>query len=738
MSSYKVYVNDGIKVHTIILKELTVKHLRQQIAEATQSTHVNSELIKIIGEDGCFIETNEDILRVFTSDRRYFTLELKKKAIPSPVRAIKNPLILMVGAMKYEQLPYLKDAQEDLWLLQALFQSKFGYRVFSTYNQFNQCTELLSLNRLENFLLNHYTSLFDHDNNYDGLIFVWCGYGGVASNQDALITSDMNTKDFKSIQYDFVKRTDYFIGKPKIFINVTYKGKHNQIKMNPENEIIQKDNYDEDILTIFVNITPKCIVDDLKDKNERKGSNFVKIFRQKIKDNINSWNSIIEQVTQIILNKESISETIQTISTFRSDAYLVPISRYQKYYNSIDPDENVNSDDNNDEQPVIKKDNIPEEAAKIVKEMLDKNEQGLIVIIYNSPGWKNKRDNISLFMTLISNEKNDKKEFGEYCMFVIKKKLIILEEEINIDGNIYAVDCKLICKRNANITTQLFVTKNAIIDQQLKQLTSPIQWNTKIHYDIPLLLQDIEDKGDQCKEKKFFDASINYLQQYLQIATNTFGSDHPYVATSNAYDKKEKFNKAIEYYKKSLKIRLYIFGGIHADVAHSYNNLGLSYVNIMHGEKAQECHEKAFKIRLAIFGANHDLYITIKKNYDKAIEFCEKSLKIRSNCFGINRTHIASLYTILGLSYHNKGQYNEAIECYKKELPIRKEVFGKTNKSIGDSNWNLACAFEQQKEKKTALKYFEEAYKIYSAALGEVHAETLKVKHKIKELMNDV
>ncbi|ETO28761.1 hypothetical protein RFI_08364 [Reticulomyxa filosa] len=388
------------------------------------------------------------------------------------------------------------------------------------------------------------------------------------------------------------------------------------------------------------------------------------------------------------------------------------------------------------------------EAVKAVEQMMHNNEQGLIIVAYNTLKWQIKNDNLYSIINLVDNKNEDIKEFGMYCMYVIKKKQIVLED-VNIDGNVYAIDCELQCKGYVNISTQLFVTKNAVIDKQLKQSIEAIQWNTKIHHDIPIQFQKLDDKGEECKRQKLFDDSIVHWQTYLQTAIDMFGHNHHYVAIAYnflgaAYFDKRRLEKALQFYEKTLTIILNMFGINCNFVASLYENLGSTFDEMEQYDKAIECHEKAFGIRTAIFGAKHvdvaSSYSRLgkiyqnKKEYDKATEYYEKALKIKLEIFGANYEDIFDLYNKLGNVYSNKGYYNKAIECYENSLRIRKSISKNAHRSTANIFWNLGLIFEKLKGYKIACKYFEEAWMLYSTVLGESNGETLQAKRKVKFL----
>ncbi|ETO33331.1 hypothetical protein RFI_03776 [Reticulomyxa filosa] len=480
---FKAYVNDKSKVYMIILPELTMEHLQQQILQATQPTHVDDALIAIIGSDGRIIKTDENVIHAFKRDTVFFIAQFQssffvymwhlfilkvilifntKKQIENiskadevvekkecekqeilPFCKVNHPLILLTGAIKYEQQQqYLGHVKYDFHLLQTLFQSKFGYQTFNTYNPQDPKTEVLTLNDLNTFILQHCQNLVGDINRnnvaYDGLIFVWCGNGEFGENEDMLITSDNKNKYFKEIQNDFINKTDYFIGKPKIFIKIIYKIPE-QTKLIKMNEIIQKTilyNRDTDLFTICTNISKKQTIEDSE-------NSFTEIFCQVMENNINnSLEFILKQVINIVLFDQILKgEIVQTTPITYPEIYLIPNLSKQEIQNRND------EKDSKSEQVIIKKNNISDtldfkkhwnrnwrksnaEAAKIVEQMISDNKQGLIIVTYNTSKWKNKNDNFSSIVSLLNNEKEDIKEFGEYIVYVIKRKLIILKKKL--------------------------------------------------------------------------------------------------------------------------------------------------------------------------------------------------------------------------------------------------------------------------------------------------------------------
>ncbi|ETO30532.1 hypothetical protein RFI_06588 [Reticulomyxa filosa] len=409
------------------------------------------------------------------------------------------------------------------------------------------------------------------------------------------------------------------------------------------------------------------------------------------------------------------------------------------------------------------------EAAKVVKQMMNDNEQGMIIIAYRTSEWREdvSSSSPSSFIQLIRNDNVIKKQYRNYWMYVIKGKLITLEN-VTIDGNVYIVNCELKSKENTAITTQMIITKNAMIDKKWKECVSVIEWDMKAHYEIPLKLDDFEKKDEEYASKKLLNESLNYLQKYLKFCIKNFGLNHPYIAISynmigltyndkeeyndaikyfekalqillnifginypfvsqlyfnlaNTYSDKSEYDASILYYQKSLTIRFNIFGNIHEDIANSYYGLGCVYEIKGENDQAIQFFEKTLQIRLLIFDVHHNdvakTYFSLGNVYqssnqlDKAIQFYEKSLDIRLHILDFNHKDIADTYYNLGCSYDDNKQYDQAIQSHQNSLKIRKHLFGNFNEGITDPCWNLGCIYEVIGDKKTASTFFEESWK---------------------------
>jgi tetratricopeptide (TPR) repeat protein len=113
-----------------------------------------------------------------------------------------------------------------------------------------------------------------------------------------------------------------------------------------------------------------------------------------------------------------------------------------------------------------------------------------------------------------------------------------------------------------------------------------------------------------------YDVAIEYYNKALAIDLETYGPDHPKVATlwnnlGGAWVSKGEYDKAIKYLDKALASDLKTYGLDHPKVAISWNNLGSAWKNKSDYRKAREYFSKA----LAVFqkaGLEHKVRVVEK------------------------------------------------------------------------------------------------------------------------------
>ena len=90
--------------------------------------------------------------------------------------------------------------------------------------------------------------------------------------------------------------------------------------------------------------------------------------------------------------------------------------------------------------------------------------------------------------------------------------------------------------------------------------------------------RELNERAVKFYQQGRYSEAVQVAEQALKVAENTFGPEHPDVATSLNnlalfYHSQGKYTEAEPFYKRSLTIREKALGPYHPDVAQSLNNL---------------------------------------------------------------------------------------------------------------------------------------------------------------------
>ena len=195
------------------------------------------------------------------------------------------------------------------------------------------------------------------------------------------------------------------------------------------------------------------------------------------------------------------------------------------------------------------------------------------------------------------------------------------------------------------------------------------------------------------------------------------------------------FLKAVEYLEADKEVEL-----SQTDVAKIYNNLGATLGRLGKRDEALKNKEKALQSLESIASKNKQQMLELAScycnigitycdlfHYEKALDYQEKALAIRKDIFNEDLAHpdVASSYDNLGIVYGEMGEYRKSLEHHLLALGIREEVYASTpnHPAMGKIFNNVGVAYGDLGEHKKALEYKLKALEIIKVAFGKVHAE---------------
>ncbi|NUO00996.1 MAG: tetratricopeptide repeat protein, partial [Saprospiraceae bacterium] len=148
----------------------------------------------------------------------------------------------------------------------------------------------------------------------------------------------------------------------------------------------------------------------------------------------------------------------------------------------------------------------------------------------------------------------------------------------------------------------------------------------------------------------------------------------------NIYNLAPKKDSALAYYYQSVEIRIKIHGEKNIDLAKTYNNIGLTLIDL--------------------------------NLYDKAEYYILKSLNIKINLIPENDPSIAKAYNNIGFFFIQKGEYDQAIYYFEKGRCIRESDPSYNSEELSGSYINLSNAYLKKGDYGRAIQFGQHAVNI--------------------------
>jgi tetratricopeptide (TPR) repeat protein len=225
------------------------------------------------------------------------------------------------------------------------------------------------------------------------------------------------------------------------------------------------------------------------------------------------------------------------------------------------------------------------------------------------------------------------------------------------------------------------------------------------------LWNELNDRVDTLYEQGRYTEMAQVAKEALKVAENTFGPDHPNLATSlnnlaELYRRLQgKYAAAEPLYQRALAIYEKALGPDHPDVATSLNNLAL-------------------------------LYYTQGK-YAEAEPLFKRALGIREKALGPSHPDVAQSLNNLALLYAAQGKYAAAEPLYKRALAIYEKALGPDHPDVATSLNNLAGLYQAQGKYAEAEPLYQRALAIWEKALGPDHPQVATVLKNMARLYKE-
>ncbi len=198
------------------------------------------------------------------------------------------------------------------------------------------------------------------------------------------------------------------------------------------------------------------------------------------------------------------------------------------------------------------------------------------------------------------------------------------------------------------------------------------------------------------------------------------------------YLNKGRFDLALENLQSALT-KFQISGNQNSkEGAKCLSTLGLVYGSTRKYKQAEENHLIAMQIRERLFGAEseevaasyNDLgLIYLETDPDKSLEYFEKAQASYQKVHGQNHPKIAISSTNIGFAYRKLELFGDAIVNFENAKGIWEKIYpnGHPNQALVHSY--LGQTYRQMNDSKAAFGYFEKALELYKKSYGEKHSD---------------
>ncbi|XP_035673150.1 uncharacterized protein LOC118413728 [Branchiostoma floridae] len=245
-----------------------------------------------------------------------------------------------------------------------------------------------------------------------------------------------------------------------------------------------------------------------------------------------------------------------------------------------------------------------------------------------------------------------------------------------------------------------------------------------------------ECRGRISKELYLYDRAKHYLEAALKNAcSDKIKRAKILQELGNVLPFYGDITEGIRLNEEALRLRRKIYGTVHANIARSLYNLGVSWSNYGDHKQAISYFEESLTMSKTVHGENTahpDIAGTLNIlglswsrlcDHKKAIHYCELSLSVMKTIFGENMPHpdIAASLNNLGLSWMNLGHHKKALHYYEQSLSIRKTIYGDNtaHPGIALSLNNLGSSWTHLGDHKKAVRYYEQSLLIRKIIYGE-------------------
>lgn len=247
-----------------------------------------------------------------------------------------------------------------------------------------------------------------------------------------------------------------------------------------------------------------------------------------------------------------------------------------------------------------------------------------------------------------------------------------------------------------------------------------------------LEIEQLNAQVEQLRQAREYEQALQLALQAVEKGEKHLEPNNLILAKSfnnlaRLYEIQGDFTKVKSFYEKALKIREFVLGIEHPQVADSLEDLAICYVSTHEYQKASILFERAVVINEKVNGPNHPdtaqslnnlgLHYSGMNDLAKAEPILRRALTIFENTFGLFHPNIFSSLNNLALLYKSQNDYAKAELLFQRALAISEKEFGPNHPNVAISLRNLASCLRPEK----AIELNSRALNILEMAFGKYH-----------------
>lgn len=255
----------------------------------------------------------------------------------------------------------------------------------------------------------------------------------------------------------------------------------------------------------------------------------------------------------------------------------------------------------------------------------------------------------------------------------------------------------------------------------------------------PIVATCYNDIGSMYLAKDDYKQAQIHLEEALRIKGTYPCTEAEIAPTYNniglLYENIGDYDLAIKYLSKAVDNRMKAYGKEDSRTAVGIDNLGLAYQKKEDNDMALRCHLEAIRIFENILGTEHPdtaasynnagLVFEALEKYDTAMGYHQRALAIRTKILGPDHPDTSYSLCNIGKVYHHLGDHEQALEYYFKALEIQTKTLSPKHPCIATTYGLIGSSYDYMGEfyYNQALDYYQKALAIREEILGE-HPDT--------------